>query len=126
MLHKVELLRAACCMAGLDGNISEPELVIIKKLASDAGVGAASLKAMMDRAKTDPNYYEQQFRFLRGNPDESMKMMLRVAIADGALHPNERVVLQFYATTLGLGDERYQQLLAAAEQALGTGSKDVP
>ncbi len=125
MLHKVELLRAACCMAGLDGTISDAELAIIQKLASDAGVGAASLKAMMDRAKSDPNYYEQQFRFLRGDPDESMKMMLRVAIADGALHPNERVVLQVYATKLGMTEERYQQLLGAAEQAAGTGSKDV-
>lgn len=118
MLDKVEVLRAACCMAGLDGTIGEKELAILQKMATEAGVGAASLKAMMDRAKSDPNYYEQQFRFLRGNPDESMKTMLRVAVADGALHPNERVVLQAFATKLGLDDQRYQRLLAAAEKVV--------
>ena len=64
MLDKVEVLRAACCMAGLDGTIGEKELAILQKLATEAGVGGASLKAMMDRAKADPNYYEQQFRFV--------------------------------------------------------------
>ena len=116
MLDKVEVLRAACCMAGLDGAIHEKELAIIQKLAAEAGVGAASLKAMMDRAKADPKYFEQQFRFLRGNPDESMKTILRVALADGALHQNERVVLDVFAKKLGLSDARYQQLIAAAEE----------
>ena len=76
MLHKVELLRAACCMAGLDGTIGDAELAIIQKLATDAGVGAASLKAMMDRAKSDPSYYEQQFRFLRGDANDDGRVNL--------------------------------------------------
>jgi len=123
MLDKVEVLRAACCMAGLDGTIGEKELAILQKLATEAGVGGASLKAMMDRAKADPNYYEQQFRFLRGNPDESMKTMLRVAIADGVLHANERVVLQHFATKLGLSEQRYQALLVAAEEVVARPGK---
>lgn len=126
MLHKVEVLRAACCVAGLDGTISEKEMPLLQALATDAGVGAASFKAMRDRATSDRNYYEQQFRFLRGDPVDSMKTMLRVAVADGALHPNERVVLDVFAKKLGLSDEKYQQLLAAAEQIVERGGPQTP
>lgn len=124
MLNKVEVLRAACCIAGLDGKIGDQEMAILQKLATEAGVGTASFKAMRDRAASDPNYYEQQFRFLRGDPDESMKIMLNVAVSDGELHPNERVVLQSFATKLGLSEERYHKLLAAAESIVARGSKE--
>ena len=126
MLDKVEVLRAACCVAGLDGTIGEKEMPLLQALATDAGVGAASFKAMRDRATSDRNYYEQQFRFLRGNPDESMKTMLRVAVADGELHANERVVLDIFAKKLGLSEERYHQLLTAAEQAIERGGSKTP
>ncbi len=121
MLDKVEVLRAACCIAGLDGAIGEAEMPLLQRLASEAGIGAASFKAMRDRATSDPMYFEQQFRFLRSDPDETMKTLLRVAVADGELHPNERVVLQAFAAKLGVGDERYDQLLTAAEQVIARG-----
>lgn len=126
MLNKVEVLRAACCVAGLDGTISEKEMALLQSLATDAGVGAASFKAMRDRATSDRNYYEQQFRFLRGDPVESMKTMLRIAVADGALHPNERVVLDVFSKKLGLTEEKYQQLLSAAEQIVERGGTQTP
>ena len=119
MFQEVEILRAAVCIAGVDGDISEKEAAIIQKLADHAGVGSASLKAMKDCALNDPNYYQQQLRFLRGDPDESMKVLLRVAVADGALHQNERVILEIFAKKLGLDDARYAELLAAAENAVG-------
>ena len=126
MLDKVEVLRAACCVAGLDGTISDNEMPILQGLATEAGVGAASFKAMRDRATTDPKYYEQQFRFLRGDPDETIKTLLRVAVADGELHPNERVVMQVFATKLGISEDRYHQLLTAAEQIVQRGDQQAP
>ena len=42
-MFKVELLRAACCVAGIDGEIDEAEFAVLKKLADDVGVGDASL-----------------------------------------------------------------------------------
>lgn len=124
MLELVQVLRAACCVAGLDGNISPNELAILQKLAAEAGVGQASLNAMMNRAKSDPNYFQDQFNFLRGNPDEAMKTLLRVAVADGNLHPNERVVLQHLASKLGINEERLAAYLAVAEKRVdGTASQ---
>ncbi len=119
MLELVQVLRAACCVAGLDGNVTENEMAILQKLATDAGVGQASLKAMINRAKTDPNYFQDQFNFLRGHPDEAMKTLVRVATVDGALHDNERVVLQHLAKKLGISEDRAKAFLAVAEKKVG-------
>ncbi len=126
MLDKVEILRAACCIAGLDGKIGEKQMTLLQKLATEAGVGAASFKAMRDRALADPKYHEQQFRFLRGNPDSTIKTLMAIAIADGELHPKERVILQFFASKLGVSEEHYGQLLATAEEAIARGGSLAP
>ena len=121
MLDQVEVLRAVCCIAGLDGTIGPRERAIFEKLAEDTGVGAASVRAMIDFAKNDPNYYEQQFRYLRKDPEASMKTILRVAVVDGKLGPKERFVIDVFARKLGIADDRYRQLLAAAEAAVAPG-----
>ena len=38
-MQEVEVLRAACCVAGIDGEVTENELVMINELAAKAGVG---------------------------------------------------------------------------------------
>ena len=36
-MQEVEVLRAACCVAGIDGEVTENELVMINQLAAKAG-----------------------------------------------------------------------------------------
>jgi len=57
-MRQVELLRAACCVAGVDGHASDAEQLILQRLADEAGVGAASLSAMIELAETDEQFYE--------------------------------------------------------------------
>ena len=70
-LSDMEILKAACCVAGLDGQVCEKELPILKQLAERVGVGKASLEAMMDRAVSDRGFYEEQLSFLSSSPDEA-------------------------------------------------------
>jgi len=44
LLRRVEVLRAACAVAGIDGAPSEAERKVIDKLAADVGVGRACYK----------------------------------------------------------------------------------
>lgn len=111
----VELLRAACCVAALDGETTPGERAIIDKLAERAGVGAASLKAMLDMARSKPDFYTQQFRVVREQPEACVEMMLRVAAADGTISQEERVIIAFWAERLGLSRDRFAELLRAAE-----------
>jgi uncharacterized membrane protein YebE (DUF533 family) len=115
-ISDVEVLRAACCMAGLDGVVTPEEMAMVQKLADKAGVGAVSLRAMLDRAKADPNFYKEQFRILHADPSSTMTAVVGVAMADGDLSRDERVILQQFAERLGMRQEVYVKLIESAER----------
>ena len=118
VINEVEILRAACCMAGLDGVVVEEEMALLRQLAQKAGVGRVSLQAMIDRAKTDHDFYQEQFRFVTADPASTMATIFGVAVADGELSSDQRVVLQVFSQRLGLSQEKFDKLLAAAEKYL--------
>jgi len=119
VMSKVEILRAACCVAGLDGYVCDREHPLLNRLAELAGVGGASLQAMIDRAERDQNFYQEQFDALSADPELTIRTLLAVAAADRELSLNERVVLHHFATKLGLPDERFEQVLEEAEKRAG-------
>jgi len=71
---------------------------------------------MIERAKSDTDFFEEQFEILKTDPEDTMKTLFRVAIADGVLMRSERVVLQHFARKLGMTEGRYEALLNAAEK----------
>ena len=110
-MQRVEILRAACCVAGIDGAPTQSERKVIDKLAADVGVGRASLEAMIARGASDPNFHEEQFLVLKASPQESIAALLEVAMADGKLTENETAVLKALSDKLGIGDEMFAQLI---------------
>lgn len=117
-MAQVQILRAACCVAGIDGNVAPEELPLLQRLAQAAGVGGASFKAMLEQAQGDPNFYQQQFRVLKTDPEVTMKVLFAIAMADCRLREEERVILRYFADQLGMSPERFDQYLAAAEARL--------
>lgn len=115
-MRDVEVLRAACCIAGLDKDISEKEERLLRRLADRAGVGGASLTAMKNRALKDQNFYREMFRSLNMDADATMKSLLCVAVADHELTTDERVILHHFAQKMGLAEGRFDQLLAVANK----------
>jgi len=116
LIAGIETLRAACCIAGLDKDVTPQERALLDKLAEKVGVGKMSLEAMIDRARKDQNFYKEQFRFIHSDAPNTMKSLLGVAIVDGELSADERVVLQVFADRLGLKPEDFDKLLVAAEK----------
>ena len=123
-MSQVEVLRAACCVAGLDKQITDAEREWIDKLAEIAGVGEASLNAMLQRATEDHGFYQEQFRHLSAEADSSIKMLFLVAMADHDLSLNERVVLQHFADVLGMTQERFDQIYRSAEKQIAEKRQD--
>jgi len=109
--QKLEVLRAACCVAGADGNIDADELRIVRQLAADVGVGEASLDAMMTRAENDPEFCQVQFRFLKESPAECLEIMMQVAAASGEIKAPEKKTLQVLARNLEFEDNEFEALL---------------
>lgn len=108
-MQQVETLRAACCVVGVDGKASEAEMRIIKSLAAEVGVGEASLTAMLERAKSDKEFYDEQFKILKTDPKETMQLMFSLALADGSFRKDEHFILQQFAERLGVSEAQFNQ-----------------
>lgn len=113
-MEKVEILRACCCVAGADGECSPGEIRLLQKLASQVGVGQASLTAMTQRSESDPQFYEQQFKILKTDPKQTMAILMQTALVDGKLNPEEHRVLGGLANNLGVPNDVFEQLLQAS------------
>jgi len=116
--QQIELLRAACCVAGIDKDASAAELNVIGKLVKQTGVGKASLQAMVDRATSDQDFYKEQFTVLKADPTESMAYLLQVAMADGKLTDGEIDVLEQLARRLDISEDDIQRLISQVTNML--------
>lgn len=113
---QVEVLRAACCVAGADGETTESELELLQRLAKQTGVGQASLQAMIDRACSDKDFCNEQFRVLKSEPKETMAILLDVAMSDGEIDDAELRALGIFAKKLSVPEDIYAQLVEVARE----------
>ena len=117
LMEQVEVLRAACCIAAADGEVSSSEMKLIHRLAHSTGVGKASREAMVEQALNNPDFLESQFRFLMHDPDRAMKILLFVAAADGEVGKEEEALVRDFAKRIHLDETRLQQLLKRASDS---------
>ncbi len=115
-MHDLEILRAACCVAGRDGSVSNREEPLIRQLASRAGVGDVSLKAMIERAEEDRSFYRELFEILKTEPERTVRFLAAVAAADGKVTTEQRAVVGHFARKLGMTEQRLDQVLREVEQ----------
>lgn len=118
LMEQVDVLRAACCVAAADGEVTDAEAEVIERIAKKAGVGVASREAMLEMALTSPKFLESQFRFLMRDSDRAMKVLLIVASADGVINESEKLLVTEFANRLEINEERFRTLLRAAEQSV--------
>lgn len=116
--EKLEILRAAVCVVGIDGEVDSKELALIEKLAKEIGVGQASREAMIDRAKSDPDFCQQMLRVLRTDQNETMLTLFQAAMADGVLLDAEIEVLRHFAEKLQVDSATFENLVAKAKTML--------
>ncbi len=117
-MRRVEILRAACCVAGADLTIAEAEKPLLDRLAQEAGVGFASLEAMMERATQNEDFYREQFRVLSADPKMTMTLLYKVAISDRQLDLQEIKILKFLATQLEVSDDQFERWLQQTREFL--------
>jgi uncharacterized tellurite resistance protein B-like protein len=107
----MELLSAACCIVVLDGQVHEREMRIIKAIAEKAGVSDFYLTSLLDQARRDKDFFQQQFRIALGDPAKTMKNLLIVAAADGKISKEELPVLHHFCDKLGVPRAKLQDLI---------------
>ena len=112
----VEILRAACCVAAVGGEISPREMLLLRGLVESAGVGEASFYAMIDRATNEPGFYKEQLNLLTGDCEFAMRELARIALADGAISPDEFRMLRHFAGKIGMESGQFSRILADEEE----------
>lgn len=115
-MNDLEVLKAACCIAGLDEDVGFKERKVLQMLALRAGVTQASFDAMMDQAVEDEEFFEGQLNLLQSNLDDAVRSLFRVAVVEGKLEPNQRDVLLNFSEKLGMTSEHFDQILTATER----------
>lgn len=108
-----ELLKAALAMAAADGRISGHEKALLKALAERAGVGAASLDAMVHAAIEYPAKHDDLFQRAVKEPERAMQLLVSAAQIDGKISEQERALLVDISFVLGVSAERFNEIFKA-------------
>lgn len=116
-MEQVELLRAACCVAGADGEITQPERQFLERIASKAGVGGASLAAMIECAEQDENFYKAQFRVVAAESQKTMEFLFKVAAKDRRFSRSEARMLKRLSKPLGVSETDFDSWLKSKVDA---------
>ena len=99
--------------------VTDAERELISKLGSMRGVGQASLQAMVERAKTDCAFCDEQFQILKTEPQETMAILLELAMVDGKIDVSEQDLLQSFAKRLNVPENIFAALLDKARSMAG-------
>ena len=114
----VDLLKAAACIAGLDGEITPHEAQALKHLAKRAGVRDDHLETLMEKARVDDDLLNEQLSVVRADPETTLAVLYQVAAIDGVVSGDERAVVEQFGVILGLSRERIDKIFEVGEQRL--------
>lgn len=109
----VDLLKAAVCVAGLDGEITEQETEVLIHLAHRAGVHDDDLTDLMARARIDGELLDQQLIVVREDPEVTIGVLCHIAVVDGQVSYEEREVIHQFGVLLGVSRERMAEIFEA-------------
>ncbi len=109
----LELLKAVLTMAAVDGRITGRERGLIRALAGRAGVGKASISAMIEIAQDDESARERLFQRAVADPERAMQLLVATANLDGKITDEERSLLVDISFALGVSSERFNEIFKA-------------
>lgn len=115
-IEEVEILTAACCIAASDGEITEDESRILRRFQNRVGVGDACFEAMLDRARKDPEYRREQMTNFHADPERAVGVLIEVALADGAIGPRERLLIESVARRLNVPSGHVDELIRSRQE----------
>lgn len=111
LMEQVEILRAACCVAAADGDISDKEQASLEEMAGRLGVGAASLKAMIELALHDQKFRDSQLRMLHKDPRGAFATLYKIARLEHEVPDEEREMLVHFGRRLGLKSDEMNEVI---------------
>lgn len=112
-MDDVELLRAALALAAADGKISRSELGVVEGLAHRAGIGKASLDAMIAQAGKNSDIVDHLLLRDPAKARKAFELLVAQARIDGEISSEERKLLVRLGSTLKISDDDFQKAYQA-------------
>ena len=112
-IEKLELLKAALAVAVADSQLRRSELGVVMGLAARVGLGEASLEAMMNAAKRDPNFVDSVLMRSGDSARAAFELLVAEARIDGEISEEEREVLTRLAERLHISGDEFTKLYMA-------------
>ncbi len=115
-MNDVEVLKAVCCVAGTDSDVTVEELQLLGNLAESAGLERKPVEILIEKATNDEDFRQRQIDVVMDDIDGAMSTLIRLTRQGGSLDKGHVVMLLWrVATNLQMSPERFDELLAAAK-----------
>ena len=112
-MSETDTVKAACCLAGTDSEVTVEELKLLRDLGGSVGLEQDEINSLIDKARRDTAFRAEQTDLLMSDVDESMKELIRLA-QESRAHDDGYVAMLMWrvAMQLDVSAERFEELLA--------------
>jgi len=112
-MNDTDDLKAACCLAGADSDVTLEELQLLGSLAAKAGLEPEALRARIEKTHRDETFRQQMIDAAMDDADSTMTRLIALAHEiDTGSEGHATMLLWRMATKLEMSPERFEGLMA--------------
>jgi hypothetical protein len=114
-MNDVDVLKAVCCLAGSDSEVTVEELQLLDGLARRAGIEQRQLRVFIEKATEDETFRQQQIDLARGDAAGTLRTLIRMVREDDRLQEGRLTMLLWRIATnqLDMRADQFEKLLVA-------------
>ena len=117
-MSDIEVIKALCCLAGADTDVTVEELQLLGDLAGGLGIERDAFNAEIEKTRNEETVRQRHMETATRDADAAMLGLIRIVRDGGALGEGHGMMLLWrLATKLGMDAERFESLLVAADHA---------
>ncbi len=113
-----ENLKAVCCLAGVDRDVTVEDLQLLDRLVKGIGLEPKPFHGLIEKTRANEEFREEQIDLAKANVDDTLKELIRVVRQDASLNEGRIVMLLWrVATKVEMTPEHFQELIGPDEGA---------
>jgi hypothetical protein len=114
-MSDADVLKAVCCLAGSDSDVTMEEVQLLERLAARAGIDRKPFRTLIEKTSKDDSFRQKQIDIARGDAAAALKTLIGVAREDDRLQESRLPMLLWRIATnqLDMSPDQFETLLGA-------------
>ncbi|MHC5023017.1 MAG: hypothetical protein ACYTGG_03775 [Planctomycetota bacterium] len=114
-MNDADVLKAVCCLAGADSEVSIEELQVLDGLAGRAGIEQKRFRALIENTCRDEDFRQKQIDVAKNDAAAALRQVIGMAREDDRLGEGNFTMLLWRIATnqLDVSPDQFEKLLAA-------------